>query len=699
MSLSQVLGSAVSGLAAAQAGLRAVSNNIANVGVTGYARERISLSTGVTSGHVSGVVVGESTRVADRFLEATVYRRAGDYGRSEVTANYLDRLQSLLGQPGAASGLPARLDAITASAVAMTGSQSTAQTAASFTGDVQDAITSMQQLDTDVNGLRGDVESEVGYSVDKINTLLQRIHDLNGTVSQAVGLGRSAGGAADQRMSAIEELSTLIGVQVREQPDGRVSIDTASGQVLLDKRLRQLSYPIAGQGGSQPIYPPIEVRFAGDGGLAGASTGESLDSAAVGGKLGGLLDLRDRALPAFSEKLGVLFSGLSETLNAVSNAGTTVPAPASLTGRNSGLIGSDRLGFTGSATFAVTAANGNLVAKTSIDFSALPATATVDDMVAAINAGLGGAATASFADGKLSLTATGAGNGVVVAQDATNPSARAGVGVSQYFGLNDLVRSDASSLVPSGFASSDPHGFAAGETTQIVLRDTTGRALTSYTLAPAAGGTIADLVTDLNASPLSKFGTFALDSRGRMGFTAAVTVPGATLSIPSDSTNRFGTGRGFSALMGLSGAASGLSTGEVVPAILNDSSRLPLARLQDSAAVGAKALGSGDIRGATAFVEQLAKAVDLGKDGVTSVERFSAAMLGHTGLEAAQAQSKMEDATARRDDAVNRRDSFSGVNIDEELAQMVVLQNSYSAAARVITTASEMYDTLLAMIR
>ena len=57
------------------------------------------------------------------------------------------------------------------------------------------------------------------------------------------------------------------------------------------------------------------------------------------------------------------------------------------------------------------------------------------------------------------------------------------------------------------------------------------------------------------------------------------------------------------------------------------------------------------------------------------------------------------DAAARRDDAVNRRDSFSGVNIDEELADMVVFQNSYGAAARTITVAREMYDTLIAMMR
>ncbi|MBC9032580.1 flagellar biosynthesis protein FlgK [Sphingomonas sp. JC676] len=696
MSLNDILGTATSGLAAAQAGLRAVSNNIANVGVAGYARERVSLTTGVSGGQVSGVVIGEPTRIADRFLESTVYRRAGDFGRADVTSSYLDRLQSLLGAPGASSGLPARLDAISASAVAMTGSQSSAQTVAVFTGDVQDAISSMQQISKDVDGLRGDVESEVSYSVDKINSLLKRINDLNSTVSQATVLGQSAGGAADERMSAIEELSGLISCNVRDQADGRVTIETATGAMLLDRRVRQLSYPASGGGGTaQSSYPPIELRFTNP----DASTGESIDSAAVGGKLGGLLDLRDRALPAFNEQLGVLFGGLSEALNSVSNAGTTMPAPNSLNGRQSGLAGTDRLGFTGKATFAVTGADGTLIAKTNVDFDALGPTATVDDMVTAINAGLGGAGTASFVDGKLSIKANGAGNGVVVAQDPTTPSDRAGVGVSQYFGLNDLVTSGTSTLVPSGFNASDPHGFAAGETTQIVLRDSSGRSLANYTLTPAAGGTVGDLVTQLNGSPLGSFGSFSLDNRGRMRFEPNASVSGATLSVPSDSTSRLGTGASFSSLMGLNGLSSGLSTGQVRSDIVATPTKLPLARFQMDAVVGAKALGAGDTRGATAFVDRLGTAVDMGKDGSSTVERFSSLLLGHTGLEASQAKDSLNDATARKDDAVNRRDSFSGVNIDEELQLMVVLQNSYGAAARVLTTASEMYDTLIGMVR
>ncbi|MET0309657.1 MAG: flagellar basal body rod C-terminal domain-containing protein [Sphingomonas sp.] len=695
MSLSDILGTAQSGLAAAQAGLRSVSNNIANVGVAGYARERVSLTTAVSGGQVSGVVVGEPTRIADRFLEATVYRRAGDFGRADVTASYMDRLQALLGEPGAASGLPARLDSISASAIAMTGSQSSAQTVAVFTGDVQDAISSMQQINKDVDGLRGDVESEVGYSVDKINSLLSRINDLNGTVSQATRLGQSAGGAADQRMSAIEELSGLINCTVRDQPDGRVSIESANGAVLLDRRLRQLSYPTSGQGSSQAVYPTIEVRFANP----DASTGEKLDSAAVGGKLGGLLDLRDRALPAFTEQLGVLFGGLAEALNSVSNAGTTMPPPASLDGRATGLAGTDRLGFTGKATFAVTGSDGTVVAKTDVDFDALGPTATVDDMITAINTGLGTAGTASFVDGKLSIKANATGNGVVVAQDPTTPSDRAGVGVSQYFGLNDLVSSDNSPLVPSGFNASDPHGFATGETTNFVLRDSSGRVLTSYTMTPTTGGTFGDLVNDLNSSPLGGYGAFSLDDRGRVRFDPAASNSGATLTIPSDSTDREGTGYSFSALMGINGQSAGLSNAEVRTDIMANPAKLPLARYQTNAAVGTKALGAGDTRGATAFVDRLSTTVDMGKDGTSTVERFSSLLLGRTGLEASQAQGKLDDATARKDDAVNRRDSFAGVNIDEELSLMVVLQNSYSAAARVLTTASDMYDTLINMVR
>lgn len=40
----------------------------------------------------------------------------------------------------------------------------------------------------------------------------------------------------------------------------------------------------------------------------------------------------------------------------------------------------------------------------------------------------------------------------------------------------------------------------------------------------------------------------------------------------------------------------------------------------------------------------------------------------------------------------------AGVNIDEELANMIQFQNSYQGAARVMRTATELYDTLLSIV-
>ncbi|WP_404479384.1 flagellar hook-associated protein FlgK [Novosphingobium sp. BL-52-GroH] len=697
MSINSILSSAMSGLAASQAGMQTVSTNIANVNTPGYARQKLAQSASVAGGNVNGVVVGEPARVADKFLENAVYSRAGTAGRTEAAANYLDRLQSLLGAPDSASGLAARLTAISSSVSEIAGLQGSAEAIAQFTGTVSDTIDTLSGLQNDVAGLQADVESEVSDTVGRVNVLLAKIHDLNGEVSRLQGLGLTTSGPSDERMSALEELSGLVDVSVREQPDGRVTIDTASGQVLLDKRLRQLSYATGGAT-AQATYAAIDIRFANADGSTGASTGEKIDSTAVGGKLGGLLDMRDRVLPNFSEQLGQLFTGLAETLNKVANEGTTMPPPQTLTGQANGLAGTDRLGFTGKATFAVVASDGTLVATTTVDFDALGPDATVDDAVAAINGGLSPAGSASFADGVLSIAAASSANGVAVAQDADTPSDRAGVGFSQFFGLNNLIRSDDSALAPSGFTESDPLGFGDGETAQIVLRDASGKVLASQTLTGATGATWGNAIDQLNAGSLGSFGTFALDDRGRVAFSAKTAAAGSTISIPADSTDRYGTGLSFSALSGLTGAASGLGSAAVPATILNATTGLPLARLQLDAAVGEKAIGAGDIRGANAFVDALAASTDFGKDGRATVAMFANRLLGTAGSQASLAQTAADDASARLSDTVDRRDSYSGVNIDEELAQMVVLQNSYSASARVMTTASQMYDTLLNML-
>jgi flagellar hook-associated protein 1 FlgK len=253
-------------------------------------------------------------------------------------------------------------------------------------------------------------------------------------------------------------------------------------------------------------------------------------------------------------------------------------------------------------------------------------------------------------------------------------------------------------MVPAGFASGDPHGFADGSTSDIMLRDSSGRVIARTTLTATGGGTMGDLVTQLNASEVATYGTFSIDPSGRFRFDQAAGVTGTSISIPSDSTGRYGTGISFSALSGLTGSTSGLAAGQVSPEFRNSPGRLPLAVFDTDAVVGERGVLASDTRAAQFYADSFGKVTDLGKEGNVTLERYASLILGETGTTAANAQTRYEDASARSQDAITRRDTYSGVNIDEELSMMIVLQNSYSAAARVVRVADEMYQALLGTV-
>lgn len=74
-------------------------------------------------------------------------------------------------------------------------------------------------------------------------------------------------------------------------------------------------------------------------------------------------------------------------------------------------------------------------------------------------------------------------------------------------------------------------------------------------------------------------------------------------------------------------------------------------------------------------------------------------MVGKVGEAAGRAQISLEAAEVMKTQSENWFDSVSGVNLDEEAANLVRFQQSYAASARIITTAQEIFDTILAAVR
>lgn len=81
--------------------------------------------------------------------------------------------------------------------------------------------------------------------------------------------------------------------------------------------------------------------------------------------------------------------------------------------------------------------------------------------------------------------------------------------------------------------------------------------------------------------------------------------------------------------------------------------------------------------------------------GKSSLDTYYGSMIGALGVQADNADRLTTNQTTLVSQITNWRSSVSGVNLDEELSDMIRFQKGYSSAARVLTTMDEMLDKLI----
>jgi flagellar hook-associated protein 1 FlgK len=92
---------------------------------------------------------------------------------------------------------------------------------------------------------------------------------------------------------------------------------------------------------------------------------------------------------------------------------------------------------------------------------------------------------------------------------------------------------------------------------------------------------------------------------------------------------------------------------------------------------------------------QFSNPMQPGSNTTTTLDDFIQAVVGRMGVEGQQADNEVHNQTALVNQIDTKRQSVSGVSIDEEMANMIKFQQAYGAAARMITTIDQMLNTLI----
>lgn len=705
MSLTAIMSTATSGLMAAQTGLRTVSDNIANVNTPGYVRKVVAQAPLVSAGMGVGVDITGISRAADAFLQRASLTARADSAQAGVLADAFDRAQALFGDPSGSSSFFSRLDEVYSAFSAAAGDAASSIQRGAAIDSVTDFLSEASRISSSLKSLATEADARIGGAVDRANQLLAQIDSLNTDISRAQVEGRDSTGSENIQGQLIDELSSLMDVSVTARSNGGSVIRASDGTVL------------AGNGGAATLS---YVRADGASGeiavtLPGAAGQTSLRARLTSGEIRGLLDLRDRDLPAIGDQLSEFVTKAVDELNRAHNASSSVPAPTSLTGRNTGLdLASAVGGFTGKTTIGVVGADGILQRQVAIDFDAwtmsvdggAPTGFSTASFMSTLNTSLGAFGSASFSNGTLSLTANG-GAGVAVADDATNPATKAGKGFSHFFGLNDLVTSTGYPFYDTGLSAASAHGFTAGDTISLRVADADGVRVKDVTVAVPAGAAMQDLLDALNSSTtgVGLYGAFSLDADGSMTFAA--NAKGASLSVLNDDTERGAGGPSISELfgVGLAQRSGRAERFEVRADIAGNAQKLALATLDlGQASAGKPVLAVGDGRGAVKLAQAGESLAGFDAAGglaasTMTVSRYASELAGSIARKADAATSRQTIAEAVASEADTRRSSAEGVNLDQELISMTTYQQAFNASARLVQASKDMYDTLLTMVR
>jgi flagellar hook-associated protein 1 FlgK len=710
--LTQVLLAGLSGLRASQTGLGVVSQNIANANTPGYVRTEVALTPRSQLGAGAGVEVEGIKRAADRFLSTASYIASAANGAASARYDLLTRAQAQFGDPASGASMFAMLDNFWSALTDLSVDPASSLRRSEAVNNLETMFTEVQRIGESLQGLIAEADQRISDSVDLAQSLIDRIAAMNQEIRLNKRTGADSTGAENAQSAMIDELSALLDVRVTAVPEGGVHVRTSGGALLVGVVAARLDYT---PGNAENAAFGV-ITLNGD---LGAFS--NLEPYITGGSIKGLLDVRDKELPGLAEALGGFAAALGDSVNQVHNENASSPARSVLTGRQTGLLGADSLNFTGQATIGVVDSAGVLRQRLTIDFDAGQITGedpaavynfadSIDALTTALDTALGAAnpaGGASFSGGVMSINA-GTG-GLVVQQDAADPSARAGRGFSHFFGLNDLVSRPTPLFFENGVQGADVLGFNPGGEMVFQVRDHAGRVIANRTVEitgalAAPGANWDDLVSELNAAGtgVGEYGAFALDpATGRLGFTPNGPFE---VTLQYDSTQRGQTGVSVSSLHGLAPAVNARRSMEthVNSAFMDDPGLLAVGRPDLSADLGVRVVEAGDNRGAAALAGAKDSVRTFAAAGVmtaqsTTLAVYASRLGGEAGRLSSSAQRAALGAESVLVAANDRRAEVESVTLDDELMKMTVYQNAYAASARVIQAAKEMIDVLMAI--
>ncbi|MGO4280459.1 flagellar hook-associated protein 1 FlgK [Cupriavidus sp. OV038] len=628
----------LSGLNVAQNALTTTGHNFSNAATAGYTRQNTIIASAGGQYTSSGFYgQGSNTitvqRVYDSFLTGQLRGATSASAQLATYADQLSQIDNLLAdQKGGLSPLMQKFFAAVQAV-----SDTPADTAAR-----QSLLSASQALAGQIKSssdyfkqLQDGLNTQIKSTVTQVNDYTKQIANLNKEITRmtAAGGGQPPNDLLDQRDQAVAMLTELVGAKVVVQDGGTYNVFVGNGQPLV---MGSDSYDMVAQpSATDPGRTTVGYT------LLSGNIIEAPEGSVTGGSLGGILKFRSDSLEPAQNAIGRLSLAIGQTFNDQHKLGIDL----------NGAIGTDMFSLGSPVVYA----NKN-------NTSAAIASATITNA--------GNLTTSDYAlkfDGT-NYTLTRLSDNKVVASQAGAPTAATpmvvdgvSISLSAPMNANDSFQIQPTRNAAASFGTliTDPAKVAAASPARAdVNKNNTGTGTAKLTNVAQGFALLAN--APITATYNSGTGTYT--------FTNAL---GAAVVPTSTAPNGTGTDVTFNGMtFTFNGAPNNGDTFTLANntgAVADNGNALALAKLQTAKT----------INGTSSFNDAYAQLVN----------------------DVGSATKSATIASTSQDSITNQiyvaQQSVSGVNMDEETVNMLKFQQLYQANARVIQTASTLFDTLI----
>ena len=654
----------LSGIYSSQASLATTGHNIANISTEGYSRQSVEIATAGSDRHGNyfvgrGSMIMGIERAYDQFAFTENVMNTSHSSYATETFKQTNQLDQLLSNEYTSITKPV-LNFFTA----MNDVASNPNLLESRTGLLESASNMASQYNRLYSNLEiqySTINNDIVNSAKTITTIADNLAIINKQISAVAGSGGgdNTNDLLDQRDQLVTELSELVSVSVLPAENGMVNVYIGSGQGLVmgGEAMTVMSV----NDSNDPARK--ELALSSNGKLAHINGGN------LGGKVAALFDTRLNDVERAFNQLGQNAIGLTHAINEQQKEGQT------LTGEVGGNIFND--------INSASAMKSRVLVKDDGLSNDVQLTVRIDDLSQLSADEFDVKVTDYTLGGNLEFTLTNVTTGQVqtivhdtsTSQRVDLPNAGISLGLDN---ITNLVAGKSFTLRPTRIAA---------QQVSVELTDPKLVAVADLEIKIEADASNVGNATIRMNKFVNRLDPAYIKKEEPISFEVSVDVLGnTTYDIYDMNENSLGTAAPL-VIDSLTGKATASFNGieiELSAGKLADGDKFTLSFNET---------GNGDNRNMLDMSNlQNKKLMDGNK---ATFQDVYSNMLAERGAKASNADIAMQSTSILKNQSFERMQNTAGVNMDEEAANLLQFQQHYSAAARVITVANEIFDTIL----